>query len=194
VILDRHRYLEKIMEEHKKNEEKKKLEEEEKLKKEQEELEILEKKKEEEQKANTINNNFSIDNSVEIIEEESQIDINNIENNNNNSENENENFNLNKINKNNGIEVEKINILVNNIINKNENSDNINYIEKGNISNIYEEIGNDFTKIREKIELNSLLKNLNYIDEDDIYEEKNNFNLEIPYYLTKEWVVKNLLN
>ncbi len=47
-------------------------------------------------------------------------------------------------------------------------------------------------KVKEKIELNNLLKNLNYVEE-DIVNEQTEVNFEIPYYLTKEWVVKNLL-
>ena len=62
------------------------------------------------------------------------------------------------------------------------------------MTNFIEEKGNDISNFREKIELNSLLNNLNCIDDDEIDEETSNFNLEIPYYLTKEWVVKNLLN
>ena len=48
-------------------------------------------------------------------------------------------------------------------------------------------------KIREKIELNNLLKNLNYIEEDE-EQEQIDINFEIPYFLTKEWVIKNLLS
>lgn len=188
------------MEEHKKNEEKKKQEEEEKLKKEQEDFEIsqqklLEEKEQKEQKEKEEKELLEIKNSSipqNIIPE---------------SESEEEDYssfeqkeilsnNIQKINKNSNIEVEKINILVNNIINKEGEKieigkESINNLM--NLNNFYDEI-NDGNKTNKKMELNNLINSLNYVDEDQYYEERNAVNLEIPYYLTKEWVVKNMLN
>lgn len=181
VILDRHRYLEKMMEEHKKMEEKKKIEENEKAKK---ELEIAEKKKEEEIKnlekskeiininkiESTIKNEISINTKNEKKEE--------ILDKNNNKENE--------------IKNKGNNANIKNDENNNTKKDNNSKILKTSFIKPAEDIPTE-RKIKEKIELNNLIKNLNYIEEDDI-QENTEINFEIPYYLTKEWVVKNLLS
>lgn len=203
-----------MMEEHKKMEEKKKIEEEEKSKK---ELELAEKNKEEaiknpEKKVEVMNINSIESNSVNI---ENQLAVAIKEN-----KIENSNEKLGKIKDTNAFKKAKINLMNNNNeaeLKINNNFGNINsYIDNNNLNNpSSDKINNNNNKsnqanlkqeslkpsenqpterkMKEKIELNNLLKNLNYVEE-DIVNEQTEMNFEIPYHLTREWVVKNLLS
>ena len=179
------------MEEHKKMEEKKKIEEEEKAKK---ILESAEKAKEEadkvyEKKTEVININ-AIDGKAIKIENQPAVFAKENEKNKIKDTNANKKAKDNLINNSNKNEIE---------LNNYNSSINPTSIKYNNHTNINQEVLKPLEnlpterKIKEKMELNNLLKNLNYVEE-DIVNEQTDINFEIPYHLTKEWVVKNLLS
>lgn len=188
-----------MMGEHKKMEEKKKLEEEEKAKK---ELEMAEKNKEQvenilEKKPDVININ-AIENIPTIIENQPVLAKENRKEE-NNKEIKIEEINVAKKTKDNlltnksDIELKNNNKIKSYTNNNSSNPSNNSQINiKQEVLKSSENLPTE-RKIKEKMELNNLLKNLNYVEE-DIVNEQSEMNFEIPYYLTKEWVVKNLLS
>jgi len=209
VILDRHRYLEKMMEEHKKMEEKKKIDElEQKAKKDL--IAVKDKEKENkisEKKSQVININATDSSSIKIenqpatavialeIKQETMNENKGVKGLDFNKAKD----NLISVNLKNEVELKShssnyinINNYVINNCSINPNSDRKNNnIKQELLMKPLENLPTE-RKVKEKIELNNLLKNLNYVEE-DIVNEQTEVNFEIPYYLTKEWVVKNLL-
>jgi hypothetical protein len=185
-----------MIEEHKKMEEKKKIEEEEKAKM---ELELPEKIKEEgnkiPEKKNEIVNINAIDNNsnknenqAEIVKEEIKVETC--------DKNRNKDISVKKTKENlnnNKEQIEMKNPKINKIANNASFVNNQAYI-KLEVLKAAENLPTE-RKIKEKIELNNLLKNLNFVqNQEDGVNEQTEMNYEIPYYLTKEWVVKNLLS